>query len=84
MSPRRINPGDLVTSRFDHGAILTQNMYKPNSRSTRLNMGKIALVTWTGPIPEIDPRQGRDVARVLFMNEQWIVSSFSLRVVNDG
>ena len=79
---RRVKPGDLVTDRFGHGSILTQNMYMPRSCDTRLREGDVALVTRMGLIK--DSYTGRDVCDVLFKGEVWQANTISLRVVNDG
>ncbi|NDE18763.1 hypothetical protein EBZ80_28055 [bacterium] len=79
---RRVNPGDLVTDRFGHGAVLTQNLYKPGSRDTRLNVGEVALVTRV----EVVGYGGgvyRDVCDVLFKGEVWRANAGGLRVVKD-
>ena len=41
-----------MTDRFGHGSILTQNMYMPRSRDTRLREGDVALVTRMGLIKD--------------------------------
>jgi hypothetical protein len=80
---RRVKPGDLVTDRFGHGAVLTQNLYRPGSRDTRLNVGEVALVTRV----EVVGYGGgvvRDVCDVLFKGEVWRANTGGLRVVSDG
>ena len=80
---RRVRPGDLVTDRFGHGAVLTQNLYRPGSRDTRLNVGEVALVTRV----EVVGYGGgvvRDVCDVLFKGEVWRANTGGLQVVNDG
>jgi hypothetical protein len=80
---RRINPGDLVTDRFGHGSVLTQNLYRPGSRDTRLNVGEVALVTRV----EVVGYGGgvvRDVCDVLFKGEVWRANTGGLQVVSDG
>ena len=79
---RRISTGDLVTDRFGSGTILTQNMFKPNSRGIRLNAGEVALVTWVGHA-RVVAGVSRDVCDVLFKGEVWRANSGGLRVVKD-
>jgi len=79
---RRVKPGDLVTDRFGHGSILTQNMYMPRSRDTRLREGDVALVTRMGLIK--DSYTGHEFCYVLFKGEEWRANTISLRVVKDG
>lgn len=72
-----------MTDRFGHGAVLTQNLYRPGSRDTRLNVGEVALVTRV----EVVGYGGgvvRDVCDVLFKGEVWQANTISLRVVSDG
>jgi hypothetical protein len=78
---RRVKPGDLVTDRFSHGAILVQNMYSSRARNTRLSADEVALVTWVGIVK--DSYAGRDVCDVLFKGEVWQANTISLRVVKD-
>ena len=80
---RRINPGDLVTDRFGHGSVLTQNLYRPGSRDTRLNVGEVALVTRV-EVVGYGGGVSRDVCDVLFKGEVWQANTISLRVVSDG
>jgi len=72
-----------VTDRFGHGAVLTQNLYKPGSRDTRLNVGEVALVTWVG-LFFVGGGVCRDVCDVLFRAEVWRANAGGLRVVSDG
>lgn len=76
---RRVKPGDLVTDRFSHGAILVQNMYTARARNTRMNGSEVALVIRVGK-----DQQKRDVCDVLFKGEVWQANTISLRVVSDG
>jgi hypothetical protein len=80
---RRVKPGDLVTDRFSHGAILVQNMYSPRARNTRLSSDEVALVTWVGIVKDSYSYTGRDVCDVLFKGEVWQANTISLRVVKD-
>jgi hypothetical protein len=79
---RRVKPGDLVTDRFGHGAVLTQNLYRPGSRDTRLNVGEVALVTRV-EVVGYGGGVSRDVCDVLFRGEVWRANSGGLRVVKD-
>lgn len=80
----RVKPGDLVTDRFSHGAILVQNMYSPRARNTRLKVGDVAMVTWVGLVKEAVSGVNRDVCDVLFKGEVWRANTIGLRVVRDG
>lgn len=68
-----------MTDRFGHGAVLTQNLYKPGSRDTRLSVGEVALVTRMGLIK--DSYTGHEFCYVLFKGEEWRANTISLRVV---
>lgn len=81
---RRVKPGDLVTDRFSHGAILVQNMYSSRARNTRLIADEVALVTWVGIVKEAVSGVNRDVCDVLFKGEVWRANTIGLRVVSDG
>ena len=74
-----------MTDRFSHGAVLTQNLYKPGSRDTRLSVGEVALVTRMGLIK--DSYTGHELnsefCYVLFKGEEWRANTISLRVVKD-
>ena len=78
---RRVKPGDLVTDRFGHGAILVQNMYSPRACNTRLSADEVALVTRMGLIK--DSYTGHEFCYVLFKGEEWRANTISLRVVRD-
>ena len=75
-----------MTDRFGHGAVLTQNLYKPGSRDTRLSVGEVALVTRMGLIK--DSYTGHELnsefCYVLFKGEMWQANPSLLRVVSDG
>ncbi len=79
VAERRVKPGDLVTDRLSHGAILVQNMYTARARNTRMNGSEVALVIRVGK-----DQQKRDVCDVLFKGEVWRTNTISLRVVSDG
>jgi len=79
----RINPGDLVTDRFGHGVVLIQNLHRPGTRDTRLKVGEVALVIWTGVIG-YGGGVSRDVCDVLFKGEVWKADTIGLKVVSDG
>jgi hypothetical protein len=72
-----------VTDRFGHGAVLTQNLYRPGSRDTRLNVGEVALVTRV-EVVGISGGVVRDVCDVLFKGEVWRANTGGLQVVSDG
>ena len=75
---RDIKPGDLVTDRFGHGAVLYQNLYTASTCSTRMNVSEVALVIRVGK-----DQQKRVVCDVLFKGEVWGANTIGLRVVKD-